>query len=596
MSPDDKAIRVIAFSGKQVDWTVWEEKFLAKANSKGYRKVLLGAEVAPSDSQEFDESTAEGRTMKRIREANESAYTDLILSIDGSTATGRVAFNLVRLSKTENLAYGDARMAWLKLQNKYATKSAPTLMALIKEFNNSRLSNKRDDPDVWIGHLEDLRIRKEQQGSVTTDKEFMMHVLNNLPKEYETQQSMLEKRLKDVEDPLAIEEIRTDLNLCYQRLTQRKVADDDKDDEENALFGGGLKGTCHGCGKVGHKRSDCPENDQSNKSGARRGFKNRSNKKCIHCGKVGHKPENCWVKFGKPDKAHFGADRSSDLLLNACEESVYAIGHNQDGSQRTSDDKKFATERKTDAATASYFNSKNSMKESTDFGFSTKETPISKNIWIGDSGASCHMTNEANGLFEIRNIDEEITIGNGKPMKATKVGKLKVETVNRDGTKTQFTLGGVKLVPELYCKLFSLTSALDKGFKLGNQGRVIHLQKKNFKLAFDKVFETKTGFISGVELRTRSDESAQVHLEAGRAIDVNILHQRLGHPSEESVRKTAKLLDLKVTGKFIKCENCAISNARRKNLNKEPVARSVTKGNRLFLDVSSINTESYSWI
>ena len=52
MPSEDKAIRVIAFSGKQIDWTVWEEKFLAKANLKGYKKILLGNEIAPKDGDD----------------------------------------------------------------------------------------------------------------------------------------------------------------------------------------------------------------------------------------------------------------------------------------------------------------------------------------------------------------------------------------------------------------------------------------------------------------------------------------------------------------------------------------------------------------
>ena len=69
MPSEDKAIRVIAFSGKQIDWTVWEEKFLAKANLKGYKKILLGNEIAPKDGDEYDESTASGLDNKRKRES-----------------------------------------------------------------------------------------------------------------------------------------------------------------------------------------------------------------------------------------------------------------------------------------------------------------------------------------------------------------------------------------------------------------------------------------------------------------------------------------------------------------------------------------------
>ena len=38
---DKKSIRVIQFSGKQSDWDGWHEKFLVKAEYKGYRKLLF---------------------------------------------------------------------------------------------------------------------------------------------------------------------------------------------------------------------------------------------------------------------------------------------------------------------------------------------------------------------------------------------------------------------------------------------------------------------------------------------------------------------------------------------------------------------------
>ena len=83
-------------------------------------------------------------------------------------------------------------------------------MALKKEFTNSKLSKKSDDPDVWISTLEDLRIKMEMQGSFMSDVDFMIHVLNNLPKEYEVSQAKLESKLGDDIDPLTIEEVRTE--------------------------------------------------------------------------------------------------------------------------------------------------------------------------------------------------------------------------------------------------------------------------------------------------------------------------------------------------------------------------------------------------
>ena len=101
MPSEDKVIWVIAFNGKQVNWTMWEEKFLAKANIKGYRKILLGKEIALNDEEDCDENTLEGREKKRLHDANTAAYKDLVLSIDESSTSGCVVFNLVHLSKTK---------------------------------------------------------------------------------------------------------------------------------------------------------------------------------------------------------------------------------------------------------------------------------------------------------------------------------------------------------------------------------------------------------------------------------------------------------------------------------------------------------------
>jgi hypothetical protein len=54
------------------------------------------------------------------------------------------------------------------------------------------------------------------------DDELLEHVLNNLPKEYEIVVSKLEDRLGAANDPLTIEDVRSALNLKYQRITKGK--------------------------------------------------------------------------------------------------------------------------------------------------------------------------------------------------------------------------------------------------------------------------------------------------------------------------------------------------------------------------------------
>ena len=107
---DDKAIRVLSFSGKQAEWAIWSEKFLARARRKGYRSILLGNEQLPSDS----EDVSKDKKKQKLRNLNELAYEDLILSIDGSSNSGRVAFQIVRNCKTDELKEGDSSLAWKK--------------------------------------------------------------------------------------------------------------------------------------------------------------------------------------------------------------------------------------------------------------------------------------------------------------------------------------------------------------------------------------------------------------------------------------------------------------------------------------------------
>jgi len=67
---------VISVNGKQAEWAVWKTKFLAKANRRGFKKVLLGIDKVPKDSEEIDPSNDEGEKKQSLREANERLYED----------------------------------------------------------------------------------------------------------------------------------------------------------------------------------------------------------------------------------------------------------------------------------------------------------------------------------------------------------------------------------------------------------------------------------------------------------------------------------------------------------------------------------------
>jgi hypothetical protein len=74
---------------------------------------------------------------------------------------------------------------------------------------------------------------------------------------------------------------------------------------------------------------------------------------------------------------------------------------------------------------------------------------FSSDMWILDSGASCHYCQSAEGLTNIKKIYESIKIGNGDSLKSTKIGNLKCEVTQVNGEKLTITLNCVKYVQRL---------------------------------------------------------------------------------------------------------------------------------------------------
>jgi hypothetical protein len=55
------------------------------------------------------------------------------------------------------------------------------------------------------------------------------------------------------------------------------------------------------------------------------------------------------------------------------------------------------------------------------------ENIFSSDMWILNSGASFHYFQSAEGLMDIKEINESIKIGNGDSKKSPKIGNLKCE-------------------------------------------------------------------------------------------------------------------------------------------------------------------------
>jgi hypothetical protein len=100
----------------------------------------------------------------------------------------------------------------------------------------------------------------------------------------------------------------------------------------------------------------------------------------------------------------------------------------------------------------------------------TKPMKLANDTWICDSGACGNYCQFLEGSRNIKDINEQITIGNGHTMVTTKLGDLKCEVSQVNGSKFEVILKEVKYMPELRVNSFSINKVLKNGFKLSNEG------------------------------------------------------------------------------------------------------------------------------
>ena len=80
-------------------------------------------------------------------------------------------------------------------------------------------------------------------------------------------------------------------------------------------------------------------------------------------------------------------------------------------------------------------------------------------IWIGDSGASSHLTNDNQWMYQIQPIQGSVMVVNGHKIHLESRELLDVTFIQRDGSIVSKTIK-VKLSPDLNQKQFSFTAAL----------------------------------------------------------------------------------------------------------------------------------------
>ena len=128
---------------------------------------------------------------------------------------------------------------------------------------------------------------------------------------------------------------------------------------------------------------------------------------------------------------------------------------------------------------------------------------IGKDIFIGNSAATSHMTNNRTGVYDLVPIRGLVMIGNGESISCTHKGKLDVICKHRDGSTARQTWE-VKIVLQLNHDLFSFTKAMKEGWLMNGRWKEGGLMIELFKQAktsmkFDRMIPSGSSWLMGIK-------------------------------------------------------------------------------------------------
>ncbi len=209
--------------------------------------------------------------------------------------------------------------------------------------------------------------------------------------------------------------------------------------------------------------------------------------------------------------------------------------------------------------------------------------------WIADSGATTHMTNSLNQMFNLADSKTNVSVGDGRKMTTLKTGCWRGTAIDSEGRKKKITLTNVSYILDLMVNLFSLTAIMAKDFHVNGTSKSIKIQKGEWTM----LFNTRIGTPKGHVFATTMIPENKINFEcANFSIKHEEAHQLLGHPGRNKLLATSKRLNWNLSSPIAnQCKDCLKGKANRLRLNQEAGSQSKIPGARLMIDISSVKSK-----
>ena len=586
MSTTEKFV-LPTFTGKKEDFQVWWIRFEAYANLKGFKAAFedptKGEDDLPATEKEaLDLTKDDGKKKKEALDRNAMAVSCFTVAF---TTTGLLA--IVTGSRNGDWPNGRSWIIAGVLITRYKPEDILARSELRAKLFNIKMK-ETDEPSVLFDAIEKIKGEHITETFSVDESEFISAVISVAPKSrYGT---MLANEVNNKSVTLA--DLQTKMEASYRVFNIEAMTQGKSEAAETSLTTTDSKAKCWNCGKVGHKKSECPSlKTNGNNNGSDSSRSKKFNGVCNLCGKKGHKAADCWDSEANKDKRPdwykpkknggeaSGAAVGGELVLS----SICGVCKDQSKNKELS----------------------LAMTFPDDIGLLDDE-----NIWVGDTGASCHSTSHKVGMIDCVQADkgDSMTAQSGGEIIPDLIGNIPGTVHDKEGNP----VGPAVLKEVMYnsgtnFNLFSIPRMLSLGWNLKGDKDALVITKDGMELRFDIKITTKrgalycmymkrnSGDVVGAQVDSNDPEEStsgmsSVKNEMKPTIGIEKAHHLFGHASEDETRKTAEALGYRVVRGTLKpCDACTAAKAKQKNVPKASEHVPAGKPNeRVFLDISTI--------
>lgn len=109
------------------------------------------------------------------------------------------------------------------------------------------------------------------------------------------------------------------------------------------------------------------------------------------------------------------------------------------------------------------------------------DNELLKTKWILDTGATQHVTNDIEVLYDKEQANINIGFGNNEVEECTTIGKVKLKVQNTDGETKILILENVAYIKNMVTNCISYPVARTKGFRLHDEYEM-YLKKRYYKI------------------------------------------------------------------------------------------------------------------